>query len=261
VPGDSSDTPPGGRTIVQPSTVGGDGGGEGGTEIDVACQYNSNATGASLRVDVRYALPTDPAPAADFYFGCSSAGVPFTNSTRTFQAMSPTQWAVTSFSDASGQLKTSADVTAFENVAKQLLANANGYGHACAATAGQTATTFSYRLSFTGAAGNGKVDFQTAAALISSGSLPVVSTTTPQVKLKLPKGPVTVKVTSGLKYYPAVSTQKPRLELAVKVVKAALPGCTKAGTGTLVFTASALQLKACGKSFDGGKTTATFAVT
>jgi len=52
-----------------------------------------------------------------------------------------------------------------------------------------------------------------------------------------------------------VSTQKPRLELNVKLVKSALPGCAVATKGTLVLTESTLQLKACGKSFDGGKTT------
>jgi hypothetical protein len=259
-PGDSTDTPPGGRTITQPSTVGGDGGAQGGTEIDVACQYSDAASGGILRMDVRYALPSDPAPGNDFYFGCSSSGVAWSDSLRTYHVMSPTQWAVASFSDTARQLKT-ADVPAFEGVAKKLLSNADGFGHACSTAAGQTATLFSYQLSFAGPAGNGKVAFQTSAALISSGSLPVVSTTTPQYKLRLPKGPVTVKVTSGVKYYPAVSTQKPRLELNVKLVKSALPGCVGATKGTLVLTESTLQLKACGKSFDGGKTTGKVTVT
>jgi hypothetical protein len=224
----------------------------GGYQVNVVCDY-WQADGDRLRVAVMYALPTDPNPHSDFFFGCSSGGVKWTDADRKFQLASEKQWAIASFYDYLSSIGAS-DVPAFEGVARQLLQNSEGYAHDCTLKTAETPTLFNFQYSFSGPAGAGKVQFNTFAALISSGALPVVSTSTPTYKLKLNKRQITVKVRNGVRYYPALYPQRPKLELAVQVVASQLPGCASGNTGTLVLTTSSLRLRVCSKSFDGGKT-------
>jgi hypothetical protein len=69
----------GGRFVLTPLTAAGDDGLYGGNDVEVDCGYFTTA-GRHLTVGVRYALPRDPNPFADFDIGCTvneaAAGVP-----------------------------------------------------------------------------------------------------------------------------------------------------------------------------------------
>src|SRR5438094_5964239 len=101
----------------------------GGNEIEVACHYYTSS-GGELRVDVMYALPSDPNPIFDFFYGCTSGGTKWTAEDRRFQVISRNQWAIATFYDHLAGLS-AGDEVAFENVARQLLQNAEGYAHDC----------------------------------------------------------------------------------------------------------------------------------
>jgi hypothetical protein len=154
--------PPGteGRYVLTPLTVSGGDENEapeayGGSQVNVDCTYWTQQ-GGRLTVSVRYALPIDFNPYADFYIGCktNTMGVgaptgpqPWNNQQRLYRVLSNVSWSYATFYDAYDQLQGS-DITSFEAITRQMLKDAEPIAHTCAlnlqATAPQTLWTFGF---------------------------------------------------------------------------------------------------------------------
>src|SRR6185437_4234688 len=93
----------------------------GGNVDTISCVYH-HADLEQLYVTVSFALPTDLNPFNDFYLGCGHGDRSWDDANRIYTVGSPSQWAIAAFSDISHLLSAN-DVTAFEGVARQLLAN------------------------------------------------------------------------------------------------------------------------------------------
>src|SRR5262249_49580209 len=88
----------------------------------VSCQY-SQAPKHSVSVVAEYAMPSDPNPIADFYYGCEAARKqPWTTSGRLYFVTSGTRWSYVEFTDPGHELPESG-VVPFERVARALLEN------------------------------------------------------------------------------------------------------------------------------------------
>jgi hypothetical protein len=261
-PGDATSTTPGGRTLIIPGQALDPAQGEvGGNTVGVGCDYFTSS-GKHLQVDLAYALPTDPNPIADFYFGCQSGGTAWTDSDRHFRQMSPNQWASVAFYDQLSQLHGD-EITAFEGVARQLLANSNGYAHGCTLKLEPTPVDTRRQFSFSVAAGKGGGLFYTR-GLPTDPSQEIVSYAVPDMVLHVRSGKhagtLTVKVTQGVSFVPSragktgPSSEQLRLSIAVK--KSHLRGCPTGSTGTLIVSTvpkAGVQLRVCSQSFLGGK--------
>jgi hypothetical protein len=255
-PGDSTTDQGGGRTIVLPGDVEGNIGGlgtRGGSGVQVTCDYFTQARG-HVAVELLYALPTDPNPNNDFYFGCSSGGVKWDDAGRTFRLASPTQFATVAFLDPDRGLS-SGDVSAFATVARQLLGNAEGFAHPCALTVQPTASLAQFQFVFKTLAGDrGKGLFYATAGRQSAFSWPVVSETVRDMTLHVQshgkRYALTIHVRHGITFYPAKPNRKASFKLAVLVKSSKLPSCPRSSTGTLTVSAQPLVLlKVCSQTF------------
>jgi hypothetical protein len=257
-PGDSTPTAGGGRTIIAPGDVVILGeGAQGGNTVNVTCDYFTQA-GKHLTVDLLYALPTDPNPINDFYFGCQSGGVKWTNDDRTFRLMSRTQWASVAFFDFL-ELVPPSDEPQFETVARQLLQNAEGFAHGCDLKVQPTPTISQFQFNFEVSAGKGQGLFYIS-GLDTSSSLPVVSESVRNMTLNVmshgTRHPLTIVVTHGVSFVPGRPNRRASVKLAVKVKDSKVPGCRAGSTGTLtVSTGQSVLLKVCSQSFLQGKAT------
>jgi hypothetical protein len=128
----------GGRFVLTPLTPGGDDGLYGGSDIEVDCGYFTNA-GKHLTVVVRWALPQDVNPFADFDIGCTlndfAAGVPtgaygWNTTDRVYRVVSDQRWSYATFYDYLGQLAP-ADVGGFESIARTMLHASEPDAHEC----------------------------------------------------------------------------------------------------------------------------------
>jgi hypothetical protein len=130
---------PGGRFVLTPLDVPGEGGEYGGSDIEeVDCGYFTSA-GKHLIVDVRYALPRDPNPFADFNVGCTlndlAAGVPngayaWNTTDRVYRIVSEQRWSYATFHDFFGQLAPT-DVAGFQAIAGSMLHASEPNAHEC----------------------------------------------------------------------------------------------------------------------------------
>ncbi len=129
----------GGRFVLTPLDVPGDDGEYGGSDVEeVDCGYYTNA-GKHLIVAVRYALPRDPNPFADFNIGCTvndlAAGVPtgaygWNTTDRVYRVVSEQRWGYATFRDFFGQLAPT-DVAGFEAIARSMLHASEPNAHEC----------------------------------------------------------------------------------------------------------------------------------
>jgi hypothetical protein len=128
----------GGRFVLTPLTLAGDDGAYGGDDVEVDCGYFTSG-GKHLMVGVRYALPQDPNPFADFDIGCTlndfAAGVPtgaygWNTTDRVYRVVGEERWSYATFYDFLGQLAPS-DVGAFEAIARTMLRSAEPNAHEC----------------------------------------------------------------------------------------------------------------------------------
>jgi hypothetical protein len=253
-PGDATATSSGGRTIIAPGTVVEAGEGpQGGNTVNVSCDYFTSA-GKHLVVDLLYALPTDPNPINDFYFGCRSGGTSWTDSDRVFRLMSPDQWASVAFYDFIGLLEKN-DVPAFETVARQLLRNSQGYAHSCSLKVQPTPAQARLQFTFDVAAGSAEGLFFTYGTE-NDAVLPVVAVGVPDMTLHVrtqgKRHALTLQVTRGMTFVPAKARTKAQLKLAVRVKGSKVPGCPKGSTGTLTVStapSASVLLKVCSQSF------------
>lgn len=132
----------GGRTFLTPLTpiVQPDGPTEffGAPVVEVDCHYVT-ASGKTIAVLVRYALPVDINPWNDFYIGCTVTGHPQNAATsdhawskrdRIYRVVAAKSWSLATFIDDLGQVPAN-DVPRFEAIANEMLAAAQPFAHDC----------------------------------------------------------------------------------------------------------------------------------
>jgi hypothetical protein len=227
-------------------------------QVAVNCNYVTPDY-EHIQVTVAYALPTDVNPRGDFFFGCSSSVTPWTSTERKFYVTSPTQWAMATFNDLLGQLDES-EALAFQQVTRQLLANADGYAHDCNLAVSSTVATTRYSFSFRTGGGRGSGSFSTRGQpdpVTNSMTILRVSHPTVGVTTSGTANALRVRVRSGVEYRAPTHTSAARLRLAVVVVGSRLSYCRRGTTGILtITTAPSVRLAVCGKTFLQGKATA-----
>jgi hypothetical protein len=220
--------------------------------VTVACDYFTRS-GTYILVNVQYAMPSDPNPNSDFYYGCGSAnGAPWDDNQRVFRVASGDEWANASFFDPARQL-TPREIAEFETVTRTLLRNAEGYGHNCSLTLKPSAATSKYSFAFAVPAGHAAGSF-VAKADRTSGSLQVVRSDVPDIRLELgPTGArqaLTIRVKDGIEYRPGTATRSGTVQFAVQVVRSSSSLCRKGAVGTLtVSTAPSVSLDVCGRNY------------
>jgi hypothetical protein len=247
-----------GQAVLSPNSPGVDGERYGGNAAVILCDYfATDGSGKHILASVVYALPTDPNPVGDFYFGCSSSGTAWTASDRVFRVMSPSRWAIAAFTDFLGALDATT-VPAFENVTRQLLAATAGYAHTCDLAVRPTPVTSTFSYSFGSNLGDGTGSFSTSGSAPTGGWAAVTSTSAAILPLTLGKGIFTVAVQHGWRFYPGRPSQEPRLSLAVKVTDSDLRFCGTGSTGTLILTQTTLQLRICNQRVSARRASARF---
>jgi hypothetical protein len=225
-------------------------------QVEVACDY-FELPRKHILVSVNYAVPDDINPKSDFYWGCSSSTTPFDPSIRVFRVMSQNQWAIAAFSDVGGYLA-QAEVPKFEHITRQLLANAEGYGHPCSLHTAPTLLTSNFHFSFQVPAGGGSGSFWAALKPRQTTVAPVDRVTAVAITLHVrtagAKHPLTIKVVRGIDFLPVRAHVAARVRLRVRVVASQVPGCGVGQTGTLtITTAPSVRLAVCGRTFLRGK--------
>jgi hypothetical protein len=226
-------------------------------QVEVACDY-FELPRKHILVSVNYAVPDDINPQSDFYWGCSSAGTPWNTSDRVFRVMSPDQWAIAAFSDIGGYLAQT-EVPKFEQVTRQLLANAEGYGHPCSLHTAPTLLASNFHYSFQVADGGGSGSFWAAIGPRQTTATRVLRVTGVAIRLHVrttggARHPLTIRVERGIDYLPAGAHVTGRVRLGIRVVASQVPTCGVGNTGTLtITTAPSVRLAVCGRTFLHGK--------
>jgi hypothetical protein len=225
--------------------------------VTVNCNYYTSG-GKHILVYVQYALPTDPNPINDFYYGCSSSGTKWNDTDRVFRLTSVDQWAVAAFYDSLRQLNNS-QVAKFENLTRQILQNAGGYAHDCSLDLAPTLVTANYTFTFDVSEGHAAGSFlvqMTPNLDPRSPTVPVIQVRVPNITLNVKTNGTShvliIKVSRGINFHPAVATSN--VSFAIEVVSSKLRSCQKGATGTLtVSTAPSVFLDVCGHSFLRGQ--------
>ena len=246
--------PPGsdGRYVLTPLTTTANTGAYGGTQVNVDCTYWTHQ-GGRRTVTVRYALPNDFNPFADFYIGCKSnkMGIggptgpkPWDNHDRLYRVLSDTSWSYATFFDAYGQLQGN-EVGTFEAITRTMLKSAEPVAHNCGlklvetapqilwtfgfnanvqsnglTTTGGTAGTFMTRPNQNGGTGAlGELKAGVIVLKISRGSKPV--------------GSVTLRVTDPVSFTYSYGAE---LRALVQVSTSTYAPCHNGATGTLTVS-------------------------
>ncbi len=254
------DSPAVSKSVITPDTVpdaldpdnGGELEAEGGNAATVSCSYHHTAATA-VDVVVSYALPVDPNPFADFDFGCGTGAVSWSASTRVFRVSSPKEWALATLDDAYGDLSAS-EVPEFEDVTRQLLDNAAGYGHSCSLVTKPTKVAAKVQFDIYVAGANLKDTFYTSQTKKKSGVYPItkISALTAALQLRTSAGtrPLTIKLIEGIDYRTASAKVSGRVRFRVQVTASKVAACAKGATGTLtISTVPVVQLHVCGRTF------------
>jgi len=227
----------------------------------VSCQY-SQAPGHTVSVIAEYALPADPNPLSDFYFGCDRRRrQPWTSSGRTYFAASGVRWSYVEFSDPGHQLPDAA-VGPFVNVASMLLSRVNGNAHLCkinttSPTVMQHLYLFGFEFVLTsrrlrifgGVATQSKNNLLIPAASFTTTSDPDATVLakvkavkaapfTVQVVGQGPRRSLTLRIDGGVDFFQRPPTQ--RLRLRVEVTHSDVASCRAGTNGTLTISRSSL---------------------
>ncbi len=225
---------------------------QGGNVDTVSCIYHHTAATA-VDVVVSFALPTDPNPFGDFSLGCGTGAVSWDASTRVFRVSSPKEWALATLDDSYGDLP-AGEVPKFEDVTRQLLDNAAGYGHPCSLVTKQTTIAAQVHFDIYVAGGNLKDTFLTSQTKTKSGVYPItkISPLTAPLQVNTGNGtrPLTIKLLQGIDYRNETANVSGRVRFKVAVTASKVTGCAKGATGTLtISTVPAVQLHVCGHTF------------
>jgi hypothetical protein len=257
--------PPGsdGRYVLTPLTTSANTGAYGGTQVNVDCTYWTHQ-GGRLTVSVRYALPTDFNPYADFFIGCktNTTGIggptgpkPWDTTDRLYRVLSDSSWSYATFYDAYAQLQGN-EVGTFEGIARSMLKDAEPIAHNCQLslqpTAPSTLWTFGFDANVTN---NG---------LTTTGGTSGTFLTKPNETggvgqlTRLKAAAIVLKMTQGskavgsvtLKLTQAVSfsyTYGAAFRALVQVKSSTYAPCHVGATGTLIVTSSVgkVTLQAC----------------
>jgi hypothetical protein len=236
--------------------------------VTVNCNYFTR-DGMHVLVSVQYALPSDPNPINDFYYGCSSSETAWNSTDRVFRLTSRDQWAVAVFYDTLLQLK-DGEVGMFEAVTRRLLQNAEGYAHDCSLRVAPTAVGSTYAFTFDVPAGKAEGSFVVRADPNRdprASTAPVVQARAPTIRLSVTSGgtthPLAIEISHGVTYRdrhfakPATSS----VTFAIRVVGSKVPSCRKGASGTLtVSTAPSVSLRVCGQTFLHGRAKASISL-
>jgi hypothetical protein len=249
----------------------------------VSCHY-SQAPKHEVEVIAEYALPADPNPLSDFYFGCDRRRQQiWTTSGRTYFAASGTRWSYVEFTDPGHQLPDAA-AGPFVKVAGALLKRVNGNAHVCKInTTTPTLMQHLYLFGFEFVLSSRQIRIFGGIATQSTKNLliPEASFTTtsdPNATVvanvtAVKSAPFTVQVVGngghraltlringGVDFFQRPPTQ--RLRLRVEVTHSNVPACPTRATGTLTITRSSLlnspnapasiRLGLCGSLFARG---------
>jgi hypothetical protein len=243
--------------------------------VTVNCNYFTRG-GKHVLVSVQYALPSDPNPINDFYYGCSSSETPWNSTDRVFRLTSRNQWAVAVFYDTLFQLKDS-EVDMFEGVTRRLLQNAEGYAHDCSLRVAPTAVESTYAFTFDVPAGKAEGSFVVQAAPNRdprASTVPVVQARAATIRLGVTSGGgrhrLAVEISHGVTYRDrhfagtgrsSTTAGTSSVTFAIRVVGSKVPSCPKGATGTLtVSTAPAVSLRVCGQTFLNGPANASISL-
>ncbi len=224
---------------------------QGGNAVSVSCTYRHSAA-KLVSVTVSYALPADANPASDFELGCGTGSVSWNGSTRVYRASSLREWAIATLDDAYGSLA-GGDVPRFENVTRQLLQNAQAYGHSCSLAAKQTGISSRVYFDILVAGANLKDTFYTSQSG-KAGVSPItqISGLTAALPVKTSAGThvLTIKLTRGIDYRSQTPHAAGQARFHVVVTASKVPACRKGATGTLtISTKPVIVLAVCGQTF------------
>jgi hypothetical protein len=82
-------------------------------------------------VNSTFALPDDPNPINDFYYGCGSGATQWNNRNRMFQIVGNDRWVAAAFEDL-GRTLNRHQVSSFELITRELLNSSAPSAHTCA---------------------------------------------------------------------------------------------------------------------------------
>jgi hypothetical protein len=227
----------------------------------VTCQYTQGPR-HSVSVVAEYALPSDPNPLSDFYYGCNAhRKQAWTRGGRTYFVASAERWSYVEFTDPGHQLPDAA-AGRFENTAQALLKHVSSDAHLCAInTATPTLVHHLYLFGFEflhssrGLKAFGGIETQSKSnPLIPAASFEAISEPDATVLSKVTSvtAPVfTVHVVANGKQYSLRLRidhgldflQKPptqQLRLGLEVVGSDYASCPKGMSGRLTITRNAM---------------------
>jgi hypothetical protein len=225
----------------------------GGDAVSVTCAY-SDKRGVRVSVMVSYALPSDPNPNADFYFGCGNGDVAWTSTARMARVSSPDEWAYAGFTDPNGYLSSDKDVGVFKGLASSLLSNVRGYGHSCKLTVKPTTTYPRYFVDVRIGNANIKPTFWTSARSNGAGAFRIERVNAPDVVLAVSTNTgartITIRFTKGIDYHPLTAHSPALARFGVMIVGSNVPSCSKGTRGILSMSSKPLiLLSVCGHDF------------
>jgi hypothetical protein len=247
----------------------------------ITCIY-LNSKSQALTVAVNYADPDDLNPIDDFFYGCGTGSVGWSDTQRVYQVASDTHWVDANFSDPLN-LFASGDVTKFEAVANQMVDNAKGLAHSCGLKVVPTDTLAGWLFDFEfDLNGNGVVAYGgigthippaskvagIASYAIPDGSLQTKGPASARIVTKVSAPPVqivvlaqgkkhtvTIRLTKGISFRSATTQNNSDTTSAfvtqIRVVHSTLSTCPVGSLGTLALATvpSVLTLKLCGSVF------------
>jgi uncharacterized protein YcnI len=228
---------------------------QGGNTITVTCQYH-HGDEKQATITVSVALPTDPNPISDFYFGCGHGDVPWDTTNRAYSVGSTSQWAVATFTDEINDVP-NGEVASFEKVAQQLLQNTNGYGHPCKLVLKPTETQGRVYFDINVGGTTIKDTFWTPPVPNGNGIYPIKHISALNAALRVPTKNGTrllaIKLSKGIDFRAQTPKAKGRVRFRVLVTSSKVPSCKRGAAGTLtISTQPAVQLDVCGQTFHPG---------
>jgi len=224
----------------------------GGNVATVTCSYRKSAA-KQLDVAVSFALPSDPNPFSDFDLGCGKGDVGWNRANRVYRVSSLDQWALATLVDARSVLA-SDEVSTFVTVARQLLQNAKGYGHACGVAAKPTDVTQRFFFDIRVGGDNLKASFWTPPNPSKSGIYRIekISPAAARLRVETKAGErlLAITLTKGIDYRLESSGVAARARFRVKVTRSNIPSCRKGATGMLtVVPPIDVLVDVCGQQF------------
>jgi len=224
----------------------------GGNSATVTCAYHDTAS-KQVYVEVSFALPTDPNPFHDFALGCGKGDAPWSAAYRTYRVSSPRQWALAVFVDTAAYLKPH-EVPLFQQLARRLLQNAEGYGHRCGVTVRPTAVPARFFFDVRAGDANIKSTFWTPPSPNAQGVFRITKSTPARARLHVDtkdgERVLAIRLGKGIDYRLQGAHGPARARFHVVVTGSSVRACRKGAGGTLTLTAPIdVAVAVCGQTF------------